>query len=281
MKQFSILLSIIWILNGSITEARPPQFEGLNQVIDQAVDDTRDAIALKGEALTLSSEIGLNMTLDTADKIMDSLENIDPVEALYNVEEMMVAKNHALIESLFNAKKQFMETLSEVYHGTIENFYHTQQYLVNTKTAIAEISVQDIAQDTIDDVTDAVSDVHSSAQDLLYTTYNYTTSTIQDIGESIQDTGEAMIYAMLMAKEGLHNVTEDGVDSQQGIRYGAASIGQAMDDSLNGAQSYLADLGVFQAIDNTVRGLGHIPMTINTFLTPAAATDDEVEETDA
>ena len=70
---------------------------------------------------------------------------------------------------------------------------------------------------------------------------------------------------MLAAKEDLYYMAEN-IDSQQSIHDGAVNIGLTINATLNGAQSFVADLGVFGAMDHVIHSLGQIPTKINSFL---------------
>ena len=107
-------------------------------------------------------------------------------------------------------------------------------------------------------LTDSIGEAINDVGDVIDATYDATVG-------AIEETGQALIYSMLGVKQQLHELSEN-FDSQQGLNTGIWNIGLTLNASLSTAESFAAQFGVFQAMDNMVQAVGQIPMKVNNFL---------------
>ena len=89
----------------SLASARPQNFE---DVVGTASKDLADVVASKTGALTLMGNSAINVTLDITNSAFDTLADIDFEGALNQTEDKVKANKVAMIEALFNAKRQII-----------------------------------------------------------------------------------------------------------------------------------------------------------------------------
>ena len=89
----------------SLASARPQNFE---DVVGTASKDLAEVVARKTGALTLMGNSAINVTLDITNSAFDTLADIDFEGALNQTEDKVKANKVAMIEALFNAKRQII-----------------------------------------------------------------------------------------------------------------------------------------------------------------------------
>lgn len=139
------------------------------------------------------------------------------------------------------------EFVADVYAGmTIEN---ANNGVTNVIT---------VAQGTANNAITNAQEAIVEAQDMIMDALNATTT-------AIQATGQALVYAILGAKENLHELAEN-FSSQQLAHNGTITVGLALNATVHGAEMAASEYGVFAALDNIVQSLVQFPAKINAYL---------------
>jgi len=273
----------------SLASARP-QNTNLRDVIKEASEDIVTAVVSKTGALSFVGDTALNVTLNVTNSALDILSDIDFEGALNGTEDKVKANKVAMIEALFDAKRQVIRTLGNLTTGfgdlyvsavnqidsavtaTVDGLVLSKEFAGNLSIAQVQdgaLTATNWTAETVSDFTDStaetISDLGDSIGEAISDVGDFVDDTYDATIDAIEETGQALIYSMLGVKQQLHELSEN-FDSQEGLNTGILNIGLSLNASLSTAEGYAAQFGVFQAMDNMVQAVGQIPMKVNNFL---------------
>ncbi len=281
------------------------QPDTFSEVIDHVSKDLTRVAESKAALVNLIAKTAVNAAADVGVSMGASAVGVgntvvrtvsaDNIEAAINsTEDAIKDSKVAMIESVFDAKRQLIRglqgiptqinglletTINSNMSITIVNFLNetianlnnaietTQASIGVSKAIVADMVAQvtienahNAAQTTIDNAQNGIDNILTAVNDVIVST-----------GNAVQSTGQAMLETLVSTKEELAEALS-AFDSQATIHEGKVNLAMTLNASLQGAENYAEQAGVFDAIDGVVHGIANVPSKINTLL--AIETED-------
>jgi len=279
-----------------IAVARPQEgavnedFETLTDGVEQLGKDISKVVNSKTGALVFIGGNAFNYTVDAAGTVSSGLGqagtfiNGITLEGLENgtisAEDAIKIKKIAMIQSLFNAKRQVITTLHAMGTGIHEGFGQFSDSLANLYSlSLGQINLAVNTTSIFTFQTIPTTFAWDNIINSLGGTWNATST-------SVVNTADSLIGTLLSVKEQMHNTLEN-FDSQESLSHHTNTIADKVNATMIGISGFGAQLGVFDAFDNIMggvrnvsMGLAVIPEKVSLFMKPKPVESEEVEEKD-
>jgi len=279
-----------------IATARPQEgavnedFETLTDGVEQLGKDISNVVNSKTGALVFIGGNAFNYTVDAAGTVSSGLGqagnfiNGITIEGMENgtisAEEAIKIKKIAMIQALFNAKRQVLQTLNAVGLGIHDGFGQFSESLANLYSlSLGQINLAVNTTSIFTFETIPTTFAWENILNSLGGTWNATST-------SVVNTGNSLIGTLLSVKEQMHNTLEN-FDSQDSLSHHTNIIADKLNATMIGISGFGAQLGVFDALDNIMggvrnvsMGLAVIPEKVSLFLKPKPVELEEVDTVD-
>ena len=178
------------------------------------------------------TDVNLNLDLD--------FKGIDLEAAVNQTEDSKIA----MIKSIFDAKRQFIKALeSTILNASVVNldaaFEAAQNGVTVSKTTISDLAERltvENAQKAIEDAQEAINDAIKNSRDV------------------IESNRKILIETLTTAQKQIHEAAVN-FNSEQAFQNGQKNLAEAVNISIQGAESLAKNLGVFKSLDNIVRSI--------------------------
>lgn len=277
-----------------IANARPQDgvvnedFETLTDGVEQLGKDISKVVDSKTGALVFIGGNAFNYTVDAAGAVSSGVGQASnylngiTLEGLQNgtisAEEAIKIKKIAMIQALFDAKRQVLNTLNAVgtgIHDGFGQFSDSLNNLYNSSLGQINIAINTTSIFTFETIPTTLA--WDNIINSLGGTWNATST-------SVANTADSLIGTLLSVKEQMHNTLEN-FDSQESLSHHTNTIADKLNATMIGISGFGAQLGVFDALDNIMggvrnvsMGLAVIPEKVSLFLNANPVESEEEEE---